>query len=213
MKRVLSFPLLFLAISSVPGHSLASVVPSSATLNWGYARDLGPHGTSLTAIPSLSTTWHAASHLAIRSSVTYLRERTVANYYTTAFSTNETQQINRSEFLPVAAGLRFYAGQDAERTRGLFLDAAPAVFVSHVPDGTDGRVFRAPLGFELGTGVRFAGMDRSRFEVGLRYFHSSAIGSPAAVTPLRGASLGERTEMSSSGWESWSLYFGIGLGD
>jgi len=66
-------------------------------------------------------------------------------------------------------GFRFYAGTNKEHTRGLFLDAASAVFLARAPDGTGDHFFKAPLGFELGGGVRFAGVNKSRFEVGLNY--------------------------------------------
>jgi len=215
MRRYL--PLLLLAVGLLPVRSSASVLPSSATFNWGYTTDLGLHGGSATAIPSLSATWHVASHLAARSNVAYIQDWSFGSSLsqrglplgTTAFATDEGQSLNRSEFLPLAVGMRFYAGGDAERTRGLFLDATPAVFLSRLPDGTGGHQFRAPLGFELGAGVRVPGIDGSRVELGLSYFHSSATGpAQSAIRPV----LQERTE-SFSGWSAFSLYVGIGLGD
>jgi len=217
VKQYRAFPLFLLAVSLLPVHSSAAVLPSSATFNWGYTRDLGPHGGSGTAIPSLSATWHVASHLAVRSNVAYIQDRSFGSVLSerglplgaTAFSAGDPQPLNRSEFLPLAAGLRFYAGGEAERTRGLFLDATPALFLSRLPDGVGGHQFRAPLGLELGAGVRVPGIDGSRVELGLSYFYSSAIGpSQSLIRPA----LGERTE-SFSGWSMFSLYVGIGLGD
>jgi len=217
VKQYHAFPLFLLAVSLLSGHSSASVLPSSATFNWGYTQDLGTHGNSVTAIPSLSATWHVRSHLAVRSNVAYIQDQSFSSVLgqrglangTTAFSAGEQQPVNRSEFLPLAAGLRFYAGGDAERTRGLFLDATPAVFFSRLPDGAGGHLFRAPLGFELGAGVRVPGIDGSRVELGLSYFHSSASGP--AQSNFRPA-LEPRTE-SFSGWSMFSLYIGIGIGD
>jgi hypothetical protein len=217
MRRSLFFPVSLLAICSFPGLSSGSVLPSSANFNWGYTQDLGPHGTNLTIIPSVSATWQVSSRLAIRSSVTYLRERTVDQNQrgltaggTTRSFLGETRTINQTDFLPLATGLRFYAGGDVERTRGLFLDAAPAAFLARSPDGTGGHFFKAPLGFELGVGARFAGFDKSRFEVGLNYYHSLAVGgSGATLRPL------ERSpaESALSGLSLFSIYLGVGLGD
>jgi hypothetical protein len=162
----------------------------------------------LTPIPSLSATWHVASRFAVRANVAYIQDREFGG--TTAFSADEQPPIIRSEFLPLAAGFRFYAGTDTEHTRGLFLDAAPAVFPARAPDGTGGHFFKAPLGFELGAGVRFAGVDKSRFEVGLNYYHSSAAGGsgtnerPLLETPVLRAL---------SGLGLFSLHIGFGFGD
>jgi len=213
MSRYL--PCLLLSLGLISGHSSASVLPTSANLNWGYTQDLGPHSSSLTAIPSRSATWPVASRLAVRANAAYIMDREFGPQLglsngTTAFFDVEPSRVIRSDFFPLAAGLRFYAGTNTERTRGLFLDAAPAVFLARAPDNTGGHFFKAPLGFELGGGVRFAGVDKSRFEVGLSYYHSSSIGGSGSIArPL----LETPAESALTSLGLFSLYLGVGFGD
>ncbi len=209
MRRYL--PFLLLSFGLIPSHSSASVLPSSATLNWGYSKDLG---ASVTAIPALSATWPIASRLAVRANAAYIQDRVFGMESGIAspppFFSVEPPQTTRSQFLPLAAGLRFYAGTNKEHTRGLFLDAASAVFLARAPDGTGDHFFKAPLGFELGGGVRFAGVNKSRFEVGLNYYHSAAVGgSGTNIRPL----FETPVESTLSGLGLFSLYLGVGFGD
>jgi hypothetical protein len=165
-------------------------------------------------VPSLSATWPVASRLAVRANAAYIQDRVFGiqsgiSGAPTLFAVEQPRVI-RSQFLPLAAGLRFYAGTDTEHTRGLFLDAAPAVFLARAPDRTGDHFFKAPLGFELGAGVRFAGVNKSRFEVGLNYYHSSAVGgSGSNIRPL----LETPVEKTLSGLGLFSLHLGVGFGD
>src|SRR2546422_5127435 len=80
MKSYFGIPVTLILISCILSiRAAASVLPSSVNLGLGYSRDLGPKGSSLTPIPSFSATWHLASHLAIRSSVAYLPERSTGS--------------------------------------------------------------------------------------------------------------------------------------
>jgi hypothetical protein len=168
----------------------------------------------VTAIPALSATWPVTSRLAVRANAAYMQDRVFGSESGISgpppFSSVEPSRTTRSQFFPLAAGLRFYAGANTERTRGLFLDAAPAVFLARAPDGTGDHFFKVPLGFELGGGVRFAGVNKSRFEVGLNYYHSAAVGgSGTNARPL----LETPVEKTLSGLGLFSLYLGVGFGD
>ncbi|HYQ96356.1 MAG TPA: hypothetical protein VER38_05045 [Candidatus Eisenbacteria bacterium] len=186
---------LILTAGLLPGHSFGSATPTSLSLGWGYSQELGPR---LTAIPSASATWTLNRHLSLRSNITYLHEK-------------NSPPAHRSYFVPLSLGLRLYAGQNLERTRGMYLDAAPAFFLSKLEDPSGGFLYKAPVGFEVGTGVRMAGFDGSRIEIGMNFYHSPAVtANTANVGPdERG---GGRVSLH-QGFDLFAVRLAIGFGD
>jgi len=194
------------------------LLPSSGTLNLGYTQDLGPHSTSSTVIPGISATWQLRSRFAIRSSAAYIQERNLDTSAHIAQSTSgdprslfgsqPPERVIRSEYLPLATGLRFYAGKKGERTRGLFLDAAPAVYLVRLPRDSGGTYMKAPLGLQLGGGIRVPAIDGSRMEIGMRYDYVAA-----KAYPLNSPNSRQTVSGSGSGLDLFSLYFAIGFGD
>ena len=180
------------------------MAPSSGTLSWGYTKDLA---SNLTAIPSASAAWTLGSRFAIRSSVAYLQDRVYSPGV--ELRAGESTPFRRSEFLPLTAGLRFYAGRATEHMRGLFLDASPALYLARVPDDAGGHVFRAAPGVEFGAGIRVPAFQGSRLEIGLSFSHSSPSGSSSLVAPLGPGPGGIVTPELTF----YALHIGVGWGD
>ena len=189
MKRFLA---LLLVLCAIPAYASGSILPSSGTLSWGYTRDLD---SDFKAIPSASGVWSLGSHLAIRSGASYFQDRSALN--------------RRSYFLPLTTGFRFYAGGTTEHTRGLFLDASPALFLARIPNRQGRQVFRVPPGVEFGAGIRVPAFDGSRVEVGLSYLHSKRLGSSSVVEPL----VISPDEVKYPSLSLFTLRVGVGWGD
>jgi|SRR5947207_2344406 len=220
MKRLRYLALFVIVLWSIPAYSSGSVLPSSVSLDLGYTKDLGPHYNSFTAIPGISATWPLGSRFAIRSSAAYIQERRVDNSRNIAlgasgnpenqFGVQPQETLIRSNYIPLTAGLRFYAGQNHERTRGLFLDAAPAIYLQRLTRDTGGTYVKAPLGLQLGAGIRVPVIDGSRLEVGMTYHFSNAVNNhPDVTTNLRSTP----AATDGSGLDFFSLHLAIGYGD
>lgn len=192
----------------IPPPAAGSVSPTSLNLGWGYTRDLGPYNDSFTPIPSLDATWGFGGHWAVHSGITYLRERVLPT--TTSIATG------RGSFIPLSTGLRFYAGERDDRTRGLFFDAAPAAYPAWIRTAVDDDYrMKVLAGMTLGVGVRFAGVGGSRAELGFKYYASEAAGPHGDVWALREFDPAPSVyrAVRHPGLNVFAAYVAVGLGD
>jgi hypothetical protein len=202
--RATIIPLLLLAVCLVPRQCMASVEPSSMSFGLGYFQDLGLQSEDFTPIiPTLAAAWNLSPNLALRSSVAYFgvtRHTYVAHLALSSsgnprdFYSGESSSLSRSShYFPVSAGLRLYAKHEEGQGRGIFVEVSPTAYLARASGGSYQRT-ELLRGLQAGAGVRFAGVGRTRNEVGMNYYYAEA-----------GA--GERRIGSAA------LYMSIGIGD
>lgn len=184
----LAFPI-FLCL--FPCQVWGSIAPSSAGLSFGYSNDLGPGDTNWTPVPMLVATWRLADHILLRSSAAYLQER--APGLNRALSSSGYPSMPpgsgrgtlRNHIVPLAAGIRLSGGKGTGRAHGLFIEAAPAVYITKVNTTGGSSAPRLLAGFQVGWGMRVLAFDGTHFELGVVYYRSEGA-SPETMEVSRG---------------------------
>ena len=105
---------------------------------------------------------------AFRSLSTHLSVQTRATYLWSAGT--------GSAFMPVGLGVRVFADPHRFRQSGLFLEAAPSVFISRWFDSR-GSLTAARPGLQVGGGFQIPTFDNAGIELGALYLKSRDFGS------------------------------------
>lgn len=182
----------------------ASGHPSSLTLRTGYVAYENftddTHPISLAISPS----WNLGKQTAFWSSVGYVQERFAA--YRVLSEVEYSPLIVRTHLVPVSAGLRAYANDARHHSRGLFLEIGPSLGGASYIGSDGGHHLAALCGFQCGMGVRFAGIDGSRFELGGSYQMAEALGKYSR-------SIGRIGTEQDIDYHIFSAYVGLGFGN
>jgi hypothetical protein len=163
--------LAFVAIVAVlvyTGTAAASVVPTSLSVGAGFTKNLDPREDRVHPVPTLAATWTLGTRWSLRSSVGYLRDRLPRDFVTTGFT---TFPVKYSQFVPLAVGIRSYPWRAVGGTRGIFVDAAPALFISQVENYFAPTWNTVRWGYHAGVGFRFSIAGKSRGEIGAAIYH------------------------------------------
>jgi hypothetical protein len=204
-RKTTLIPLLLLAVCLVPRQGLASIEPSSMSLGLGYFQDLGMHHSEefTPIIPTLTAAWNLSSSLTLRSSVSYFEVTRQGGAVNLALSSSgnprdfysvESSSLNRSnQYLPVSVGLRLYAKHEEGQGRGIFVEASPTAYLARFSGDSYQRT-EILGGLQTGAGVRFAGLGRTRNEIGMNYYYAEAGGAGRRISSV-------------------ALYMSIGIGD
>jgi len=87
-----------------------------------------------------------------------------------------SQRSDRSSFLPVGLGVRLFADAHPSRQSGLFIEAAPSLYVSRWSD-SHGSLTAALPGYQIGGGFQVPAFDNAGIELGALYLKSKDFGS------------------------------------
>ena len=174
------------------------------SLGLGYFQDLGMHHSEdfTPVIPTLTAAWNLSSNLTVRSSVSYFEVTRQASAINLALSSSgnprdfysgERSPLSRSnQYLPVCVGLRLYAKHEEGQGKGVFVEASPAAYLARSTGGYQQTEILG--GLQTGAGVRFAGLGRTRTEIGMNYYYAEAGDAGRRISSV-------------------ALYMSIGIGD
>jgi len=203
-RRAAIIPLLLLAVCLFPRLGMASVEPSSMSLGLGYFQDLGMNNSEdfTPIIPTLAAAWNVSPSLSLRSSVSYFQVTRQASVVNLALSSSGNPRdfyfggnspLSRSnQYIPISVGLRLYAKHEEGQGKGVFVEASPAAYLARSFGGH--QQTRILGGLQTGAGMRFAGLGRTRNEVGMNYYYAEAGGGGRRISSV-------------------ALYMSIGIGD
>lgn len=181
--------------------------PSSLTLRSGYVAYENLIGDTHPTSFTVSSSWDLGRQTAFWSSVGYVRESS-SPYYIDPLrnSSGLSGSAIRTHLVPISAGFRGYVNGAQHHTRGLYFEIGPSVAAASYIEAGNTRHLAALGGFQGGMGVRFAGVDRSRFELGWSYQMAEALGRyPRAL-----GRIGWPHEID---YHLVSVYLGVGFGN
>jgi len=212
MTRITAiFSGLFLVSCITPELVSGSLIPSSITIRSGYVTAAATENGTHPASVALSSTWDLGTQTALWSSVGYIQEKTVNSILLRFIPSPPLfpvpyNQVARTHLVPMSVGLRAYANDTSRRSRGLFVEGGPAAYIASYR-GTDQAKHLAALGgLQCGLGVRFAGIDGSRVELGGNYYLAEAFGQHQGAI----GRVGTTHEVD---YNLFSLYLALGFGD
>jgi len=190
----------------IPSSSDAIPNPSSVTLRSGYVAFENLYSDTHPAAVSVSSSWDLGKQTAFWSSIGYLRESSTGFHIDPLRGPISSNFSARTHLVPISAGLRAYANDPWHRSRGLFVEVGPSLAAAAYR-GFDGANHAAALaGFQAGMGVRVAGVDGSRFELGGSYQMAEGIGR-------YGNALGRLGTQRGVDYHLFSVYLGVGFGN
>jgi len=190
----------------IPSSSYAIPHPSSLTFRSGYVAFENLYRDTHPASISISSSWDLGKQTAFWSSVGYVQENSIGYHIDPLRGPYYSTDHARTHLIPISAGFRAYANDPWHRSRGLFVEAGPSLGPAAYR-GSDGANHAAALaGFQCGMGVRVAGVEGSRFELGGSYQMAEGIGR-------YDNSLGRLGTRQAVDYHLFSVYLGIGFGN